>query len=66
MFSPPKIFCELTYPFFSLTDGILIELLNDLLKKSFKKNVDLFTQPTFTCSKSTIETLEKVIEYVRS
>ena len=39
MFSPPKIFCELTYPFFSLIDGILIELLNDLLKKSFKKNV---------------------------
>ena len=29
-------------------------------------DADLFTQPTFTCSKSTIETLEKVIEYVHS
>ena len=26
----------------------------------------VFTQPTFTCSKSTIETQEKVVKYVQS
>ena len=38
----------------------------DAVMLKYKDNKVMFAQQTFTCSKSTIETLEKVVKYVQS
>ena len=38
----------------------------DAVMLKYKDNKVMFAQQTLTCSKSTIETLEKVVKYVQS